>query len=253
MTFKTVGIIIQARLSSKRFPSKVLAVPSHSDLSIIEIGYQRLSKSKYSNNLIYAIPDNEPELASFLASKNISFFTGHPTDLMSRYLDCATAFDFDIIVRITSDCPLVDPLLLDNFLDIYIHNYIPGSSSLYLSNYTPPEKSTYCNGSDIEIFDYNSLRSYYSTNPSPLYKEHVTFQFWDGTVPVRHLHMQYQDRFDLSKMRITIDYEDDLDMLSCLASKLDLINANFDSIVHAYFDMGLYTINGSHGSRDGWT
>lgn len=252
MTIYNVGIVVQARLASTRLPSKVLAVPRNTEFSILELGFLRLSKSKYSNNLIYAIPDNEPELAHYLESKGVHYFVGHPTDVMSRYLKCASAFNFDIVVRITSDCPLVDPSLLDTYVDLFIHSYQSSRVLTYLSNYTPPEMSTFCNGSDIEIFQVSALQSFYSTNPSSLYKEHVTFQFWDGSFPVHHLHQHYQGTFDLTKMRITIDYKDDLEMLARLSEKINILESSLDTIIETYFSLDLHSVNGSHGSRDGW-
>jgi len=247
-----VGIIVQARLCSSRLPSKVLSCPQNLSMSLLEIGFSRLSRSKYSDSVVYAIPDNEPDLADYLSKKNIVFFKGHPTDVMNRYLTCASAYGFDIIVRITADCPLVDPLLIDQFVDEFIATSHPFSSESYLSNYTPPETSTFCNGSDIEIFRVSSLEKFFTLNPSSLYREHVTFQFWDGTYSVAHIHKHYHGGADLSRMRITVDYQDDLDMLAILSDNVDIINSSFDDIIFAYFSQELYLVNGRHGSRDGW-
>ena len=74
---------------------------------------------------------------------------------MDRYLSCAEFYNIQNIIRITSDCPLVDPSEVDKFFSIY---EIMNTDNLYLSNYTPPELASYCNGSDIEIFSKRMLK-----------------------------------------------------------------------------------------------
>ena len=128
--------------------------------SILEIGYLRLKKSKKNNQIIYLIPDTpenkilEKEISKF--GGNI--FLGSEYDLVSRHLEAAKQHKIENIVRVTSDCPLVDPVIVDRMIDTYKECKI---NNLYLSNYTPPEYSNFCNGSDIEIFSIKCLKNQY--------------------------------------------------------------------------------------------
>ena len=163
MNFKN-AILIQARVGSSRLRSKVLF--KINGLSILEIGYKRLKRAKKVNQIIYLIPSSEENL--ILKKEIESFgglvFLGSEKDVMDRYLSCANFYNIQNIIRITSDCPLVDPSEVDKFFSIY---EFMNTDNLYLSNYTPPELASYCNGSDIEIFSKRMLEE-----ASNIFKSH---------------------------------------------------------------------------------
>ena len=113
------SIIIQARLGSKRLPRKVLRKINNK--SILEIIFRRLSKSKNANDIIFAIPNNEEnlELKKFIKKKlKAKVFLGPESNVLKRYYLAAKKFKSKIIVRITSDCPFVDPKMVDEYIDI---------------------------------------------------------------------------------------------------------------------------------------
>ena len=118
MNFKS-AILIQARIGSSRLRSKVLH--KINDLSILEIGFKRLKKSRKVNQIIHIIPNTSENI---LLKKEIeSFgglvFLGSEKDLIERHLDCAEAYEIDHIIRVTSDCPLVDPDTISNLYKIF--------------------------------------------------------------------------------------------------------------------------------------
>ena len=118
MNFKN-SILIQARVGSSRLRSKVLL--KINNLSILEIGYKRLKKAKKVDQIIYLIPSSKENL--ILKKEIESFgglvFLGSEKDLMERHLSCADLYNIQNIIRITSDCPLVDPSEVDKFYSIY--------------------------------------------------------------------------------------------------------------------------------------
>ena len=83
---------------------------------------------------------------------NIKVFLGSEKDVLSRYLDCSTKYNINNIIRLTSDCPLVDPKLIKKMISIYKKKNLD-----YLSNTLPPNKSSFPDGSDIEIFNSKAL------------------------------------------------------------------------------------------------
>ena len=243
------AILIQARIGSSRLRSKVLY--RINGLSILEIGYKRLKKCKNIKKIIYVIPDNKENevLKSAIESFGGLVFTGSENDLISRYLNCARKYNIDQIIRITSDCPLVDYLEVDNFIKIYKNI---SSRNLYLSNYTPPEYASYCNGSDIEIFSYEMLQKADLIYNSKKDREHVTFQFWDGRFKCNHLKINWKNQFPINNVRITVDYPEDLKVLEILSSKIDLIEASLSEISACYIENKLHLINGHFDSKAGW-
>ena len=140
-------IIIQARVSSTRFPSKVLK--KIQGLSIIELIVKRLKKAKLVNDIIVATPNNKENkiLIKHLIKKNIRYFCGSENDVLSRYYFAAKKNNSKIIIRITGDCPIVDPKIVDEFISNFKKNNYD-----YLSNTNP---WTFPDGLDVEVFNLN--------------------------------------------------------------------------------------------------
>ena len=112
-----VTVIVQARLNSSRLPGKVLKKISNK--TVLEIIHKRLSGSKkFIKQIIFAIPKNKSnlKLKNFLKKKKLDYFEGSEKNVLDRFYKCAKKNKSEIIVRITSDCPLVDPKILDKML-----------------------------------------------------------------------------------------------------------------------------------------
>lgn len=243
------AILIQARIGSSRLRSKVLH--KINDLSIIEIGFKRLKKSKKANQIIHIIPNTSENeiLIKEIESFGGSVFLGSEKDLIERHLSCAEANDIDHIIRVTSDCPLVDPIEIDKFLGIYERL---NDDNLYLSNFTPPEFSNYCNGSDIEIFSRKMLKKINKLFKSEKDREHVTFQFWDGRFKCNHYRVGWQGKFPINRVRLTIDYKEDLEVMKILSKEINLIEASLEEICLFYNKNNLFKLNGNYDSKAGW-
>ena len=112
---KTV-VLVQARENSIRFPKKVLY--KINGKSIIQIIVSRLSKSKNVDKIIVAIPNNKKNknLEKHLKEKKIKFFKGSEHDVLKRFYKIAKKIKAQNIVRVTGDCPLVDPFLIDKIV-----------------------------------------------------------------------------------------------------------------------------------------
>ena len=119
-----IGIIVQARENSTRFPKKILH-PIFKKPLIIKI-LERLKESKFKDVIIVAIPKNKKntKLENLLIKNRYKIFKGSEENVLKRFYDAANSFKLDIIVRITSDCPFSDPNLIDKLIDILIKKKI---------------------------------------------------------------------------------------------------------------------------------
>ncbi len=198
---KNYLIIIQARTGSKRFPKKI--IKKIDGKTIIEILLDRLNKNFKKEKIIIATTKNKKDdiLCKIAKKKGIKYFRGSENNVMSRFIQIGKIYKLDFIIRITSDCPLIDPELVSKMLNIFLVKKID-----YLSNTLPFEKKTFPDGSDIEVFKYESLlNSSLSTKRNEL--EHVTNQLWKNKKFKRKIFRQNKD---LSKYRYSLDYKSDL-------------------------------------------
>jgi len=145
--------IVQARVNSKRFPNKVMQKIKKKTL--IAILLERLSRSNLINQIVVASPSDKKNLAFLNYIKKLGYKTFYDNkikeyDLLNRYYNCAKKYKANVIVRITSDCPLVDPFLIDKMLKHFKKNKID-----YLSNV---DSATFPDGFDVEILKFEKLK-----------------------------------------------------------------------------------------------
>ena len=110
---KTVAII-QARLTSARFPNKIIQKLKHETL--IEFLVRRVKASKKIDQVVVAVPNNNKNKVVKKYLKNVDIFLGSENDVLDRYYKAAKKFNAKTIVRICGDCPFVDPLIIDKLL-----------------------------------------------------------------------------------------------------------------------------------------
>ncbi len=159
-------VIIQARINSQRFHSKILK--KIRNLSILEILIKRIKKSKHIKQIIVACVNKKQDkpIIDICKRLKIKFFCGSETNVLERYYLTAKKYNINNIIRITSDCPLVDIKSLEKLIKVYLKNKYD-----YASNTINP---TYPDGMDIEIFKFNVLKDQYKNFQNKLNREHVT-------------------------------------------------------------------------------
>ena len=198
---KTIAVI-QARMSSSRFSGKVMKTIH--GITLVELVASRMSRSRTLDQIVFAISDDagDDPLALHLKRLGCEIFRGSLDDVQQRYIDCAEAFGADNLVRITSDCPLIDW----GVVDLVVEEFLKANSD-YTSNTIEP---TFPDGLDVEVFSVSSLISSRDLFESDLGKEHVTYDLRESgaynTSNVRHV-------TDFSNLRWTVDYQDDLKQL----------------------------------------
>ena len=199
----TPRVILQARTSSKRFPAKVLQDLSGKPMILRQIS--RIQSAKNIGKIVVATTRREDDnlLVSTLLGNEIDVYRGATDDVISRYVEVIRKFQANTVVRLTADCPLVMPELLDSMIENFSHNNWD-----YLSNTIFP---TYPDGLDIEIFSAKSLITLYSMKLTDLEKEHVTLGFHNRNKEF-NLH-NYESNLDYSNLRWTVDYPEDLEFI----------------------------------------
>jgi spore coat polysaccharide biosynthesis protein SpsF len=217
-----IHCIIQARISSSRLPAKVMLSVCDKPLLIHLV--ERIKKSKIINKVIVATSsESEDELIYHVCKKKkIDVFKGSLNNLLNRYYYCAKKFKSDIIVRITSDCPLMDVNLIDKMLSNYLEKPVD-----YLSNIHPP---TYPDGFDVEIFPFKILKKIMRFSKKEYEKEHVTPYLWDNP----HLfnlmnYSEFKNDELYKKYRLTLDFKEDFYVISKIYNSLYFKN-NFFSL-----------------------
>ncbi len=210
---KNFAIIIQARLTSSRFKEKILKKILGKQ-TLIDYLVNRLLLVFKEHNIIFAIAKNKNnyKIINILKKYNIKYFVGSEKNVLNRYLNCAVKYKIDNIIRITSDCPFVDPYLIYKMLKYYRKNRYD-----YFANTLPENLKKYPDGSDIEIFSYNVLEKISRSDLSKADKEHVTNKLWSSKKIKKKILFP---KFDYSNFRFSVDYPSDLILVKYIAKKI---------------------------------
>jgi len=208
------AIIIQARTSSKRYPKKILA--KIDGISILEFLIERLLEYFHKNKILIATTKLKKDniICNISRKKQIKFFRGSENDVLKRYLDCAKKFKIKNIVRITSDCPLVDPKLIKNMMRVYFSNNLD-----YYANTCPPTQNKFPDGSDIEIFNFKSLLIISKLSKNKAEKEHVTPIFWNKSEKFK-IKKVYKKK-NISNYKFSLDYKSDLILIKTVLKEIN--------------------------------
>ncbi len=158
--------VVQARMGSTRLPGKVLKEMCSTPM--IELLLRRLSGAKELDQIVVATTNDESDsvLANYVQSLGYVCERGSVSDVLDRYLVTAKKYSADVVVRITGDCPLVDPCLVDHLVSSFRNSKLD-----YLCNNYPP---TLPDGLDVEVFTYDALESAWSNAVEKSDREHVT-------------------------------------------------------------------------------
>jgi spore coat polysaccharide biosynthesis protein SpsF (cytidylyltransferase family) len=203
--------VIQARMGSARLPGKVLAEVNGRPMLWYVV--RRAQLAKRVDQVVVAIPDDtveDLEIARLCAAWNVPCVSGPGDDVLARYLMVAQAWQPkpDIIVRITADCPLIDPQAIDGVLSLFAKN---GDQVVYASNVLP--QRTFPDGLDVEAFPVATLEQLSELATDPADREHVTSylhrfpkQFLGNGRSIRTARLPV----DLGDLRWTVDTAEDL-------------------------------------------
>ncbi len=212
-----IGAIIQARMGSSRLPNKVLL-----DLAgkpVLEHIIERVKEAEKIEKIIVATSENkqDSQIVDLAKKTGIDHFQGKEEDVLDRFYQTAKFFQLDDIVRITGDCPMIDPEIIDQVIDLYQKEQLD-----YANNSVP---SSFPDGLDVEVFSFQALEKAQAEAKLSSQREHVTMYFWQN--PEIFKQRTLKNSVDLSARRWTLDEKQDYQMFKKVFNQLYRKNPNF--------------------------
>ena len=190
-------------MGSTRLPGKVLQ--DVAGMTMLQRVVERARRSQHSSSTMVATTtlDRDTAIVSECEALGVAVFRGPEDDVLDRYYRAAKSADADAVVRVTSDCPLLDPEVLDRVVQTYLQD-----GPDYASNTV---ERTYPRGLDVEIFSMHSLESAWQEASDPADRVHVTPYFYRN--PDRFRNIQVTADRDFSGLRWTVDTTEDLTLV----------------------------------------
>ena len=207
-----VVAIIQARMGSTRLPGKVMKtiLGKHVILWAID----RVSLSKLIDEIVVAIPFGKQDdvIADTIEEYNnkILISRGSEGDVLDRYYNAAVQTNADVVVRITSDCPLIDPVVVDHVIEQFLKNDCD-----YCSNSL---QRTYPRGLDTEVFSFDALSKAWNEAKKNYEREHVTPYIIEN--PDKFKLLNVSNDIDLSHLRWTLDTKEDFEFIDAVYQRI---------------------------------
>ncbi len=221
-----ITAIVQARVGSSRLPGKVLM--DIGGKTMVERVLEAARCAESVDAVIAAIPDlpEDDALSSHIQELGYDVFRGSSDDVLDRFCGASVLSGMipgDGVVRLTADCPLMIPEVIDQVVEAFINN-----SVCYASNVRPP---TYPDGLDVEVFSFDSLCAAHEKATKKSEREHVTPYIFESAMTT----INVRNTEDLSDIRLTVDHPDDLEfvrefVLKCGSVELPQIRAQISSI-----------------------
>ena len=207
--------ITQARCGSSRLPNKIFRKIGKK--TVFDTHVSRIAKSKTIDKFIVATSNQvlDNVIAQFCNDQNISCYRGSEDNVLQRFYESASLFSPEYVIRLTSDCPLIDPYLIDEVVKFTIKNKLDYGSNTLVESFP--------DGQDIEVFTYSALSKAYLNATKKYEFEHVTpylkenSSFHNKTL---FKSANYLSRQDFSKVRLTVDQEEDIEVIEKIVNEI---------------------------------
>jgi spore coat polysaccharide biosynthesis protein SpsF len=212
MKSNKTAAIIQARMGSTRLPGKIMK-----DLKgkpVLWHVIERVKQAKNIDQIIIATTILKRDKIIFEKAQEwgVEVYRGSEDDVLKRYYDAAAENDVDTLVRITSDCPLIDPQVIDEIIKYYNDN----DYTLVTNAGSDLEKRTYPRGLDTEVFSFNVLEEAFNKAEEKYQREHVTPFIYENYDDIYY----YKNDKDLSNYRLTLDTKEDYQLIKAIYDNL---------------------------------
>ena len=226
MTYKTAGItaIIQARASSTRLPGKVLEDVAGQPMLVRVVNRTRRAKTLNSIMVATTTEPADDAIVHLCEKQGWSCFRGNKEDVLDRYYKAALVSKASVIVRITSDCPLIEPDIIDRVINEFLA-YYPEVD--YVSNALI---RTFPQGLDVEVMSFDILRKTWRECNNPAWREHVTPYIWRH--PDKFKIQNVANDIDYSHMRWTVDTVEDLTFIRKIYDHFQNDNFTWREVLH---------------------
>ena len=207
-----IGCIIQARMGSSRLPGKTL-IKLNQYRTTLDFVVNQLSFSALLDKIVIATTNLEQDniIETNAKTLGIDCFRGSSDDVLDRYYHCAKKFQINTIVRITSDCPLIDPQIVDQAIRKYQsedYDYVTNTLS-----------RSYPIGTDVEIFSFEILEKTWQKAILPSEREHVTLFIRNKKLNFKLGNLKNSK--NLGRLRWTLDRVEDLNLIRKIVVKIN--------------------------------
>lgn len=225
----SVNIIIQARMGSTRLPGKILKYIE--DKIVLQHVIDRCSRSKFVDKIIIAttININDDVVFEFCKENNIHCFRGSEHNVLDRYYNAAINYDCDIIIRITSDCPLIDVDILDNMIEYFLEKKLNFLQPQYSRHGEYGSTGGFPDGTNAQLFTFKVLQDAYKNAHEPFDLEHVCpymirkYSKDEFKIP----NLECYQNIDFPSLHLSLDTQSDYDFICNIFNILYKKNNHF--------------------------
>lgn len=208
-------VVVQARMGSSRLPGKVALPLAGAPLLVRMIERIRRATTPFEICVATSTESQDDVVVELAREAGVPAHRGHPLDCLNRHLTAAQALGADVVVKIPSDCPLIDPGVIDRVLGVFFAE--PGRYD-FVSNLHP---GTWPDGNDVEVMPRALLELADKEATRPLEREHTTPFFWENPERFRVGNVRWESGEDLSMShRFTIDYPEDYAFIAAVYEAL---------------------------------
>lgn len=203
-----IAAVIQARMGSTRLPGKIMKELSGRCI-LWHVAKRALSADKVDQVIVATTTNPEDDaVEEFCQKNNFLFYRGSNENVLERYYEAAKRFGVEVIVRVTSDCPLIDPSIISLCVEAF-----KKSGCDYVSNVVPGPR-TFPRGLDAEVFSFGALENAYKNASEAHEKEHVTPYIWKNKNGEFKLGETITASAEYARnYRLTIDYSEDFELI----------------------------------------
>ena len=219
-----IGCIIQARMGSSRLPGKVL-MKSGNGKSLLYYVINQLRYCSKVKNLVIATTTNQEddEIEKFADNNSVNVFRGKDKDVLDRYFQCAKKYSFSTIVRITADCPLIDPQIVDKVIEQFFSgNYDFATNTLM---------RTFPIGTDVEVFSFSALNRAWENTQLPSEREHVTpYLRKEENFKI----INVENDKNISNLRLTVDRIEDFELIKQILNNISINPIHLEDVLELF-------------------
>ena len=219
---KNVSIIVEARMGSSRLTGKVMKKILNKP--VLELLIDRLKQVKLVNKIIIATTKNQNDrkIVNLAKKKKVKFFCGSEDNVMQRVKNAAIKHKSKIIISITGDCPLIDPRIIDQAINLYKFNNVDYVSNCHVRSYP--------DGMDVQVYSLKTLKKSYKLTKSKLDREHVTLHIRKNPKLFKTIHFLSSNEEYWPDLGLTIDEEKDFVLIKKIYSRLKKRKKTFSLI-----------------------
>ena len=217
-------VIVQARMSSQRFPRKMLGELGGKKL--IDHVYLNLEQAKKVSKVIVATSDEETDdaLHEYCKKRNMTCYRGKLENVAARFLEVSSQYNADTFIRISGDSPLIDPELVDEMIQQYLDNEADIVTNV--------QKRTYPKGQSVEVINSKTFRNAYSLFSKPSHFEHVTPFFYENSSSFRIRNIASKEEY--GNINLSVDTPEDLLRLNELMAQNLSVSAGWQVMADKY-------------------